>query len=364
MRMLLVAVGMLVSAAAVGKPLPAGMKVITKLGRPYVQQGSVIVALRDDEVADYEKIVKTDLADSGKTLVVTAMRCKGTVANDVTRVPLTRIQARLDNAQGLVARSKKKYADAVAKFTSAAHKDPDAAAYATNLLSAQLLAKKLDAAGQTINVHGRNNPVWFVWHIAIDDELAAARTHKQLAALAAATPGTATLGKLGEHDLAITDGFGGIAALRTLSIGSPGTTEVDFVALSTGKLLARMPVTTLEDACDATTEHPCDDAAKVRIADRIRNVDAVLMRLGFAIQNGALVDVRNGDPLKRGDVTIETTDDAVTVTRGDDRRSMAVAGNVWAVAITPKAIIIKVNERNLYGCDDGSSRFSGMALPL
>ena len=44
------------AAVAKPKPLPAGMKIITKLGRPYVQQGSTTVALRDDDLADYEKI--------------------------------------------------------------------------------------------------------------------------------------------------------------------------------------------------------------------------------------------------------------------------------------------------------------------
>jgi hypothetical protein len=228
-------------------------------------------------------------------------------------------------------------------------------------LTAQLLAKKTDAASQTISVQGRKNPVWLAWRVATDAGLATVATHKRFKDLDAPVRGTATLATLGEHDLATTTG---IAAMRTLAIGSPGTTEVDFVSLASGKLLARMPITTLEDACDDSTEHPCDDAAKARILERIRVIDEVLGKLGFAIRAGALVDVRNGDPVKKDSVVVETSDDAITVTRGSDERSLAVDGNVWSVAITPTAIVAKLNRRNLYGCEDGSSRFVAIALPL
>ncbi len=368
MRTMLVVIGLLfatsASAAPKRKPLPGGMKVITKLGRPYVQQGATTVALRDDDVADYEKIAKAELAEDGKTIEVTAARCKGELPDEVTRVPLLAVQARLDNALGLVAYTKKQYAVAITKFNSAVTKDPDAPIYATNLLAAQLLGKKFSLAGQTLAVHGRRNPIWFAWRFAVDADLAGAKALKGAQDLIAANPGTVTLAKLGERDLATTSLGGGMAALRTLSVGSPGTTEIDVVSLSTGRLLARMPLTTLEDACEGTHEHPCDDAAKARIAERTTLVDGLFASLGFEIVANALVDVRNGDPVTKDGVTVEISDTAVSVMRGGKERSMPLDGGVWAVAFTQTAVVIKQNRRNLYGCNDGSSRFVGVALPL
>ncbi len=360
--MAFVVIAMLVAVPALAKPLPTGMKVITKLGRPYVQQGPVTVALRDDDVADYEKITKAQLEADGKTVAVTSTRCKGSLTDEITRVPLSKIQARIENALGLVAQTKKKYADAIAKFTLATAKDPETWSYGTNLLVAQLLGKKADAASQTIAVQGRKNPVWLTWRVATDADLAPVATHKRFKDLDASIRGTATVAKLGDHDIA-TSGTG-IAAMRTLAIGSPGTTEVDFVSLASGKLLARMPITTLEDACDETADHPCDDAAKARIVERVRLIDEVLGKLGFAIQANALVDVRNGDDVTKDGVVVETSDDTLKATRGSDERTLAVDGNVWSVAVTPKAIVAKLNRRNLYGCEDGSSRFVAVALPL
>jgi len=237
------------------KPLPKGMKVITKLGRPYVQQGQVTVALRDDDVADYEKITKAELEADGKTVAVTSTRCKGTSANEITKVPLAKIQAKFDNAVGLVAQSKKKYADAIKSFIGATTKDPESWVYGTNLLVAQQLGKKSDMLSQTIAVQGRKNPVWIAWQIATVPDLAPLATHARFKALDAPARGTASVAKLGDHDIAASAAHD-IAAMRTLAIGSPGTSEIDFVSLTTGKLLARMPLTTLGDACAEARDYP------------------------------------------------------------------------------------------------------------
>src|SRR5258706_5814135 len=113
--LVLASIAILASHVAAAKPrsLPAGMKVIAKLGRPYVQQGSTTVALRDDDLADYEKIEKTVLSADGKSVVVTATRCNGTLIDDETTLPLAKIQARFDNATGQVGLTNTKYADAI-----------------------------------------------------------------------------------------------------------------------------------------------------------------------------------------------------------------------------------------------------------
>jgi hypothetical protein len=372
MRTMVVVIGVLVGAQLAGaapkvakpKPLPGGMKVVAKLGRPYVQQGATTVALRDDDVADYEKIAKAELAADGKTIEVTATRCKGELADEVTKVPLAKVQARFDNAAGLVAHGKKQYAVAITKFGSALTKDPETPTYATNLLAAQLLGKKTALASQTLAVQGRKNVIWFAWRLAVDADLAAAKALKGAQDFIAATPGTATLAKLGDHDLATTSLGGGMAALRTLSVGSPGTTEVDVVSMTTGRLLARLPLVTLEDACDESADSPCDDAAKARIAERVKLIDTLFASLGFQITPNAFVDVRNGDPVSKDGISVDLSDDSLIASRGGAERTLTLEGQPWAIAYTPKALVVKLNRRNLYGCNDGSSRFEGVALAL
>jgi hypothetical protein len=215
-------------------------------------------------------------------------------------------------------------------------------------------------------MQGAKNPVWFAWQLATDPQLAAIKDNKRVKALYTATPGTATLAKLGERDLALADGGGGMAAFRTSSTGpgSPGTSELEVVSLATGRLLARLPLITLEDACDETEQSPCSDTTAAKIADRRKLADQLLASLGFTIQTGALIDVRNGDPVHKDGLTIEFSDDAVTVTTksGDEKTLPLDGASAWAVAITPKAVVVKLNRRHLSSCDDQSARFIGAAM--
>lgn len=344
------------------KPLPGGMKVVTKVGRPFVQQGQTLVALREDDAADYEKIAKAELSPDGKTVEVTATRCKGDAVDDVTKVPLSKIQARFDNAAGLVAHGKKQYGVAITKFGAALQKDPETPMYATNLLAAQLLGKKAPLAGQTLAIQGRKNTVWFAWRIAVDADLAGATALKGAADLISSKPGTATLAKLGDQDLATTTLGGGMAALRTTS--SSATSDIDVVSLSSGKLLARLPLVTPEDACNEASEPTCQDASKARIAEREKLVDNLLRALGFEIASKAFIDVRNGEPVSKNGVEVEIHDDYVSASKDGNEKRIELDGGVWAIAFTPTAIVIKQNRRNLVGCNDGSSRFVGVGLAL
>lgn len=373
MRTMVVVLGIAVAGGAHAapkpakpKPLPRGMKIVTKDGRPYVQQGALTVPLRDDGAADYEKIAKAELAADGKTVEVTAVRCNGEATDDVTKVSLATLQARLDNAAGLAAHGKKQYGIAIAKFGSAVQKDATTPAYATNLLAAQLLGKKTALANQTLAVHGRRNPAWFAWRIAVDADLAAAKTLKGARDLGAPKPGTATVATLGEHDLATTTLGGGMAAVRTqaTAAAAPTTSDIDIVSLTSGALLARLPLIAADDACDATTAHPCDDAAQARIAERTRLADTLLASLGFEITAKALIDVRNGDPVSRDGVSVELHDDHVTADKGGDERTLHLDGSAWSIAFTPKALVVRMYRRNVVGCNDGSSRTAATALAL
>jgi len=369
MRTTIVVLGMLLATTAGAggppkpKPLPAGMKVIAKDNRAVVQQGALTVPLRDDDPADFDKISKVELVE-GKFIEVTANRCSGALTDDVTRVPLAKVQAKLDNAAGLAAHAKKQYSTAITKFGSALQKDPETLAYATNLMAAQLLGKKTQLAAQTLAMQGRKNVIWFAWRMAVDADLAGAKALKGAQDFAATKPGTASVGKLGTKDVALSTLGGGMAALHTSKPGQPETTDIDVVSLSTGKLLARLPLTTSEDACDDTPQHPCDDAATARITERTKLADTLLASLGFEIKANVFIDVRNGDPVSRDGVRVEFSDDEITAEKNGAERTLAIAGNASAIAITPTAVIVKLNEHGGFSCTGVSSRFAGAALAL
>ena len=128
-------------------------------------------------------------------------------------------------------------------------------------------------------------------------------------------------------------------------------------------MLARLPLIPAEDAlCDPATTS-CDDA-KARIADQTKRVDALFASLGFEISANAFVDVRNGEPVTKDGISVELHDDAVTAERNGQERTLKLDGNAWAIAFTAKALVVRQSRRNLLGCNDGSSRVDGIALPV
>jgi hypothetical protein len=60
------------------------------------------------------------------------------------------VEARFENVVGMKLLTKKQYANAIVHFALAAQKDPESPVFATNLLSAQSLAGKLDDGDRTI----------------------------------------------------------------------------------------------------------------------------------------------------------------------------------------------------------------------
>ena len=153
----------ILAAAAAAKPLPAGMKVVVVKNRPMVTQGGFTVPLFDGEEEGVGDTAKASLSDDGKTLHVIWDRCgTGDDGSGGYEVPFAHVTARLENYAGMAAHLKKKYADAIAHFTTAVNDNPDEPMFATNLLSAQSMAGKLDDADQTLATYGPKNPAWFV----------------------------------------------------------------------------------------------------------------------------------------------------------------------------------------------------------
>src|SRR5258708_25492595 len=148
------------AAPAAAKPLPKEMKSVIKNNAPYLEWRGVTVPVgdRDWKLRD-DKLKKVELSDDGKSIVVTFVPCMSD-DDDTLVVPLARIEAHVENNLGMQVHVKKKYDDAIAHFAIAAARDPETPVFATNLLSAQSMAKRLDDADKTIDTYGVKNLAW------------------------------------------------------------------------------------------------------------------------------------------------------------------------------------------------------------
>ena len=220
---------MVASTAARARPLPPELKSTIKAGIPYVERSGVAVRLTQINFPDRHSEVKAiELSDDGKDVVVRYSECGD---DPITaEVPLTSIEAYVENSLGMALHLKKDYAGAIAHFTVAAAKDLDTPLYATNLLSAQSMGGKLDDADRTLATYGAKNIVWFAWRLQVDPELAALKRRPSTSPFAAAAPGHAQAAKL--DFAAYSPMGGGITASR---LG-----EVVFHEVATGRELARL----------------------------------------------------------------------------------------------------------------------------
>ena len=119
------------------------------------------------------------------------------------------------------------------------------------------------------------------------------------------------------------------------------------VSLATGTLLARLPLVTLEDACDETEEHPCDAAAQARIRERATLVDALFASLGFALEDKVFVDVRNGDALHKDGVSVDLPEKKLVGSGG-------VSGAIPAGTFSANSLHADLNARTI--SLDGNAR--------
>lgn len=352
MRAMCVAV-MLLATTASAKPLPPGWKV--KLVK------SSLVASRDGVTAtmptgstSIEKLVSAELSADGTAIEAKVEKCgsptDGMDEAWVVSAKLAPLEATIENKLGMALHTKKKYADAIAKFTLAVQKDPTTYLYATNLLSAQAMSGKLDDADKTIATYGtKGGRMWFAWRLAVDPELKVLRDRPS-AKLSAAKPGTAKgslQGKIAYSPL-------GYAATESAGMGFDGSGggptdyHLAIIDLASGKEVHTVPTVT-ECGMDMETgkdDKACLKAAKKGNAAGRKAADALLAQFGFD-----LVPTGAGDP-SAGDVTAADGRKIVDgklvigkVTKDIDVNRLVFAGFV------PKAVVIGSMERESGACD-------------
>jgi hypothetical protein len=365
MRSLALVVVLVGTAAA--KPLPDGLKVFVDKGRPMASRSGMIVPLRDDSISDYDRLLDAHLSDDGSYLVIRADRCKGMLGEpDEAMIALAQVDARIDNALGMAKHLKKEFADAMPRFQAAVAKDPLTPMYATNLLSAQSLAKKLDDADQTIAALAQTAAPWLAWRLSVDPELANVKGRASAKAVVAAKPGHL---KAKDIDLNGTIGYspvgGGffVKAVTTYSGGGPPggySLELGFASIATGREVLRLLIAADEDLCGEDHMLPkCTGKQLAAVAKRQKVADALLASLGFEAVEG---EMKSLDELKE----VETTDDMVTVTRGKATRKLPLdRQRVRSAAVLPQGVVLDLDRRHMVSCDDqgGVLSIGAVALP-
>lgn len=334
---------MAASSAVMAKPLPKTMKVHLKIGSPMVTLDGTTVPLTEDLYADWDA-VKAELSEDGKAITFSGKRCNGAVPPEASTgsIPLTKIEAKVDNTAGMALHKKKKYADAAKRFASAVAKDPDTALYATNLLAAQVKAGKLGDADQTLASAGKRNVPWFAWRLQVDPELKPLKNRPSTAMFATKAPGKARSVALAD---AIASSPLGLVATKTSSgDGGPGSSAPNALSIAdiaTGKELLRLPMLKKPD---------------------IAVGDALLITLGF-VYEGGLVDVR----MKKSYAGQEgralyITGDKVEVRAPTGSKSMNLP-NLVSIAFVPAGLGLLQRQEHLYRCDDTSFRTVLLAMP-
>jgi len=282
MRLAITLAAVVVAAApAAAKPLPKEIKSVIKNDAPFIEWRGVTVPLGDrDWKTLNDKVKKVELSDDGTSIVVTFMPCM-LDDEDTLVVPLARIEAHVENNLGMQVHVKKKYDDAIAHFAIAAARDPETPVFATNLLSAQSMANKLDDADKTIDAYGAKNPAWFAWRLAVDPELANVKARPRALAIATAKKrGRAKLVDLNE-EVVYSPLAGGLVG-ATIYDGGGMIAAASFAIsdLATGRQLLRLP---LSEACTegAESPFPCDKKALAANARNAKIVAELIAALGF-----------------------------------------------------------------------------------
>jgi hypothetical protein len=362
---------------AVAKPLPAGMKVELAAAKDIghtivVSQRGVSFTVEDAPTPMLEKLLRAELSDDGASLVIRVQRCWGgeNFEDFEAKLPLASVDAKIENLLGMQLHTKKKYADAIAHFTIAAQKAPDVALYATNLLSAQAMAGKLDDADRTIATYAPRNLPWFAWRLAVDPELKAI-AKRPSAKLGPAKPGTAT-SKLNAE---FTHTAHGAVAYSPLGIvaseietpfdygGMPGPSSyvIVFVDIKTSAELLRLDTQTdCGPMGEGMPEHTACLKKSDAAAKRTRAVaDQILRELGFTIVAADEYHALDGKPLVAKDGRVVDLGDHPHVKRGGQDRPITVpekaqlADHVWFV---PGGLVFEARSmKEIYSCSgDGT----------
>jgi hypothetical protein len=370
--MSMLAAALAATADADAKPLPRGMKVFVKDQRLLVSQQGITVPMVDDDqqaAEMFDHVKGATLSDDGATILVAVDSCAGGSDGEPTEVSLASVEARFENVLGMRAHLEKKYDDAIAHFTIAAQKDADHPVYATNLLSAQSLAKKLDDAARTLASYGAKHPGWFAWRLAVDPELA------NVVGLPAAKPFVAKPSKLAYQalgdDVAVSPI--GLVAVSEFSFfggpGAPGGEDLAIYEPGSATPVVRLPVIALDDACGGDPEMgevaPCTKPQLARTAAHRRAADRVLAALGFGKQPTAWVDPDDGQaryasPDKA--TTVELTDDKARITRGKTTVTADAPSDAKRIGFARDVVVFKYRQNGFMSCSGDAQRSYSLAI--
>jgi hypothetical protein len=327
---------LLVASTAFAKPLPAGMKIALQKERVVATSKGFTVPLWETRVP-VEKVISAELTDDGNIAVMLA-KC-GETFDDPETIPLAVVEAKLANMAGMAAHRKKQYAEAIAQFTLATQKDASVAMYATNLLSAQAMAGKLDDADQTIATYGKNRVPWFAWRLAVDPELKALKA-RPAAKLGAPKAGTAK-GDL--RDKLAYSPLGYVATEINIDLYDGIPTKVPSVVvivdIATSKELLRLPAKNRKDA------------------------NMMLALLGFDIVPKAYVDTYQETTVKAADGRMLELGDKPKLTVGKSATELPWDDRVVGAGFVPKGVVGILKGRVMASCAEGMTELAVVAAP-
>jgi len=358
-----VVVVMVWSSSVMARPLPKGLTVTFKGETLYASQDGITVPLLEesralaDVIGDFKN---AELSEDGAQIVVHAQSCLA--GDEGLTVPLASVTARLANARGMQVHVKKKYADAIVQFAAAAHADADTPVYATNLLSAQSMAKLYDDADKTIATYAAAHAAWFGWRLAVDPELANVRARASAKPYVAAKPSKLTVEALGD---AIAVSPTGLVALREWTFdGGPGAPDNSFdLAIydpTKDVLPVRLTAVPLEQACGGMGGD-CTKAQLAKQAASMRKLDPVVAGLGFEKRATTWADAIGNDgkpivsPDKRTTVTLDSSGSAV-VTRGGKTTKVSIDGHLTGIGFAGDLVVVRMREGGYIKCDGDAQR--------
>lgn len=363
------ALALATSSPAGARPLPKGMTIVLDKDKQQlmVHQDGLVVPLQDADAAQQvDRYDGASLSDDGKTIDVKSFRCND--PDDPITVPLASVQARLENLRGMQEHLRHHYAAAIPHFALAAQTDPATPMYATNLLSAQSMAKQLDDADRTLATYGPKHPVWFAWRLTADRELANVRGRASARALLAPKRSTITAAAL-DKAIAV-DPAGRTAVKESVMNGGPGSPVDDQLVIydAAGTALFRLP---LADGCEGPMgQDLCTRAMRASNAAHAREATAVLQALGFQPVATTWLQPETGSgqlqfASKDGKTTALIVKDVVTVTRDSTRLTAhepELAGDQW-LGIAGSRVIFRWVER--FGqCDSDEQHSLSAFAPL
>jgi hypothetical protein len=371
------------SSLAVAKPLPKGVQVVFDKDKLwFVDNGTKVPLWTSGSSRDaraYSNFKGATLSDDGRTVVVKVDDCRGD--GEPAEVGLDELEARVENLRGMALHLKKKYADAIAHFAKATSIDPGTPMYATNLLSAQAMAGKLDDADKTLASEGARNVPWFTWRLAVDSDLKALRGRASTKPFITAKP-TKLAYKAWDKTIAVSP-LGYVVTSDDLLLGmGPSVEMFTIYDLKTSANVLEFAINDgcLEDAQEASAMGggACTKQELAQKAAHARDASELLGSLGFTEERVTWVDHPEIDektgafasPDKSIRLTfkpdnVKFTDNKLTITRGKASATVSSGSDEAPYRIGFGTTVLVLQYRSPWGCGGmDSMRFTSAVYRL